>query len=55
MKISDYLPSLYKNNLEMNNIILTEENELENGLKLDIDNSFLNSFISTANEKGMSQ
>ena len=55
MKISDYLPSLYKNNLEMNNIILTEENELENGLKLDIDNSFLNSFISTANEKGISQ
>ena len=39
----------------MNNIILTEENELENKLKLDIDNSFLNSFISTANEKGISQ
>lgn len=55
MKISDYLPNLYNNNLEMNNIILTEERELENGLKLLIDNSFLNTFVSTANEKGISQ
>ena len=55
MKISDYLPNLYNNNLEMNNIIITEEYELENNLKPSIDNSFLYIFISTANEKGISQ
>lgn len=55
MKISDYLPELYNNNIEMNNIINSEEDELENGLKLKIDNAFKNTFIKTANEDGINK
>ena len=33
MKVSDYLPDLYNKNLEMNNIINSEEVELETILK----------------------
>ena len=55
MKVSDYMPELYKNNLEMNNIINNEEAEFENNLKANIDNSFLNTFINTANEIGIEQ
>lgn len=44
MKISDYMPNFYKNNIEMNNIIYSEEDELENNLKSSIDNSFNDTF-----------
>lgn len=54
MKVSDLIPNLYKNNLEMNNIIYSEENEFENNLKSKIDITFNNTFISKANEKGIS-
>lgn len=53
MKISDYLPKLYKNNLDMINIINSEEEEFENGIKLDIENSFKNTFALIATEAGI--
>ena len=53
MKISEYSPKLYKNNIEMINIINSEEDEFENGIKSDINNSFLNTFVKTANESGI--
>ena len=54
MKISDYMPAMYNKNIEMYNIINSEEIELENGLKPDIDNSFLDTFATVATEKGIS-
>lgn len=53
MKVSDYIPNLYKNNIEMNYIINSEEVEFENGIKLDIENAFDDNFIKTATEKGI--
>lgn len=55
MKVSDYVPKLYKNNLEMNNIINSEEQELETNLKSNIDNAFKDTFAIKATEKGISQ
>lgn len=55
MKISDLVPNLYKNNLEMYNIIMSEEKELETNLKKNIDNSFLDTFASQATENGISK
>lgn len=55
MKVSDYLPDLYKFNIEMNNIINSEEIELESGLKPDIDIAFKNNFVTTADEQGIEQ
>lgn len=55
MQISDYMPNLYKNNIDMTNIIYSEQEELENHLKADIENSFHNTFIKLANEKGIKQ
>lgn len=55
MKISDYLPNLYLKNREMNNIINSEEVELENGLKLDIENSFKDTFAKVATENGIAK
>ena len=40
MKVSDYVPQLYKNNIEMINIINSEEKEFENHIKLDIYNAY---------------
>lgn len=53
MKVSDYVPDLYKNNIEMTNIINSKEQEFENYIKLDIDNGFDDNFIKTATEKGI--
>ena len=53
MKVSNYVPDLYKNNIEMINIINSEEQEFENYIKLDIDNAFDDNFIKTATEKGI--
>lgn len=53
MKLSDYVPKLYKNNIEMNNIINSEEYEFENLLKLGIDTTFYNTFVKTADEEGI--
>ena len=55
MKVSDYVPKLYNNNVEMNNIISTEEVEFENSLKISVDNSFKDTFACNATEKGISQ
>ena len=52
MKVSDLIPNLYNNNLEMNNIIYSEEDELEN-LKQNIKNRFIDTFASKATEKGI--
>ena len=53
MKVSNYVPDLYKNNLEMNNIIGSEEVELEINLKPNIDNAFKDTFAIEATEKGI--
>lgn len=53
MKLSDLVPNLYNNNLEMNNIIYSEEQELENNLKKDIDDKFVDTFAIKATEKGI--
>lgn len=53
MKISDLVPNLYNNNIEMNNIIYSEEKELEENLKSKINNSFLDTFASKATESGI--
>ena len=55
MKISDYMPHIYDNNKEMNNIINSEEEELENGLKLGIENSFKDTFAKIATENGLAK
>lgn len=55
MKISNYLPNLYKNNVEMNNIIYSEEQEFENRIKQDINNRFNDTFAIKATEKGISK
>lgn len=53
MKISDYAPKLYKNNIEMINIINSEEVEFENSIKKDISDTFKNTFAKTATETGI--
>jgi len=55
MKISDYMPHIYDKNKEMNNIINSEEEELENGLKLEIENSFKDTFAKIATENGLAK
>lgn len=53
MKIRDYVPKLYKNNVEIINIINSEEEEFENGIKYDIDSIFNNTFAIKATEQGI--
>jgi len=53
MKISDYVPSLYDNNVEYLNIIYTEENELENKLKIGLENIFKDTFAKVATKNGI--
>lgn len=55
MKVSDYLPNLYKNNTDMLNIINSEETELETNLKLNIENKFIDTFAIKATEDGISK
>lgn len=55
MKVSDYVPRLYENNIEMTNIISTEEVEFENNLKPFVDNCFNDTIPIKATEKGISQ
>ena len=55
MKISDYLPNIYAKNREMNNIIYSEEDELENGLKLGIENAFKDTFAKVATKNGIAK
>lgn len=54
MQVSDYLPKLYNNNKEMQNLVSTEEYEFENNLKLNIENSFKDTFALKATETGIS-
>ena len=53
MKISDLVPNLYNKNVEMNNIINSEELELENNLKPKIDDRFADTFVTIATEDGI--
>lgn len=55
MKINNLVPKLYNNNIEMNSIINSEDKEFEEILKLNIRNSFENTFIATADETGIAQ
>lgn len=55
MKVSDYIPNLYKNNIDILNIINSEEIELENNLKPGIENRFLDTFANKATENGISK
>lgn len=54
MRVRDYMPLLYEQNVEMNAIMDSETEEFENGLKLKIDTSFNNTFIKNADEQGIS-
>ena len=49
------MPHIYDNNKEMNNIINSEEEELENRLKLGIENSFKDTFAKIATENGLAK
>lgn len=53
MKVSDYLPKFYNKNTEMINIIYSEEDELENKLKVELENVFKNTFAKVATEAGI--
>lgn len=53
MKLHNYLPQIYDNNLEMQAIIDVEEQEFEDNLKPNIDNAFQDTFIVTATEEGV--
>lgn len=55
MKASNYIPDLYKSNLEMNVTVGAYESELENNLKPDIENEFKDEFILVATENGISK
>lgn len=52
MKLSDYVPDIYEINLQFNNIINSEEIELEKLKKL-IRQAFENNFIKTSNLQGI--
>ena len=53
MKVSDYIPNLYNKNLEMHNIIYSEEEELENKLKIALENVFKDTFAKIATKTGI--
>ncbi len=55
MKLTDYVPKLYENNIEMKNLTQSEEDEFEIYLKFDIDEAFLNQFIKSADKNGIKQ
>lgn len=55
MKINNYLPNLYNNNIEMKNIINSEEVEFEENIKPAIDNIFKDTFANVATENGIEQ
>lgn len=53
MKVSDYLPKIYNKNTEMINIIYSEESELENKLKIELENVFNDTFAKIASIVGI--
>lgn len=53
MKVSDYIPDLYKDNVEMSNIINAEEVEFEFNLEPSIENAFKDNFAKTATINGI--
>lgn len=53
MKVSDYVPKLYKNNVEFTNIISSEEDDLENILKPYIEQAYNDNFAITASKNGL--
>ena len=55
MKLNNYVPNIYNNNVEINALINAEENHFENILKFQIRNSFENNFINTADSDGLAR
>jgi len=53
MKVSDYVPILYEDNIEMNALINAEEVELENKTKTLLTNAFNDNFPSKATKNGI--
>lgn len=54
MKVSDYMPTMYEDNVEMTTIIRTDEGEMEE-LKKQIKNAFYDTMPAVATEKGIEQ
>lgn len=55
MKVSDYVPKLYENCIEMNSIISSEEIEFENKLKPNLQKVFADNFAKIATETGIAK
>lgn len=53
MKVSDLIPDFYNKNIEMMNIIDSEERELEERLKPGVENVFKDTFAKVATERGI--
>ena len=53
MKVSDYVPFLYEKNVEMKALINSEENELENNVKIQLANAFKDNFPIIATRNGI--
>ena len=53
MKVSDYVPIIYEDNLEMTELIDAEENELENNTKVSLMNAFNDNFSKNATINGI--
>lgn len=53
MKLNNYMPDLYNNNIEMKAIIEAEELDFEEILKVEIRNSFEDNFIKIADSDGL--
>jgi hypothetical protein len=53
MKINNLIPKLYNNNVEMNDIVDSENIEFEELLKFQIRNSFEDTFIAIADSDGL--
>lgn len=53
MKISDYIPIIYENNIEMTSLINAEENELENNTKIKLADAFRDNFPIIATKNGI--
>ena len=54
MRVHDYMPSIYEDNIHMNEILNAEDDELQENLKPSEDNEFKNQFAIIAEEQGIS-
>ena len=55
MKLNKLLPDLYNNNIEMNALINSEDTEFNEILNVQIETSFKNNFIATADSNGLTR